>query len=104
MPYTRPIRRFYLTPPKLWTFILSLILALVAVLAVYGHFAPLHPINGFLTLLIAWLILAAGVLIRGISLGAVSRLTRLVRTPRAYSATCQICRGRSPTILENRWM
>jgi hypothetical protein len=26
----------------------------------------LHPINGFLTLLIAWLILAAGVLIRGI--------------------------------------
>jgi hypothetical protein len=66
MPYTRPIRRFYLTPPKLWTFILSLILALVALLAVYGHFAPLHPINGFLTLLIAWLILAAGVLIRGI--------------------------------------
>jgi hypothetical protein len=36
------------------------------VLAVYGHFAPLHLINGFLTLLIAWLILAAGVLIRGI--------------------------------------
>jgi CHASE2 domain-containing sensor protein len=66
MPYTRPIRRFYLTPPKLWTFIISLVLAIIAVLAVYGHFAPLHPINGFLTLLIAWIILVAGVLVRGI--------------------------------------
>jgi hypothetical protein len=65
MPYTRPIRRFYLTPPKLVTFVISLVLAVVAVLAVYGHFAPLHGINGFVILMVAWLVLAAGTLIRG---------------------------------------
>jgi purine-cytosine permease-like protein len=56
----------FLTAPKLLTFIISLVLAVIAVLAIYGHFAPLRSIDGFLTLLIAWLILAAGVLIRGI--------------------------------------
>jgi len=66
MPYTRPIRRFYLTPPKLVTFVISLVLAVVAVLAVYGHFAPLHGINGFVILMVAWLVLAAGTLIRGV--------------------------------------
>jgi hypothetical protein len=66
MPYTRPVRRFYLTPPKLLTFIVSLVLAIVAVLAVYGHFAPLHGVNGFIILMIAWLVLAAGALVRGI--------------------------------------
>jgi len=65
MPYTRPIRRFYLIPPKLVTFVISLVLAVVAVLAVYGHFAPLHGINGFVILMVAWLVLAAGTLIRG---------------------------------------
>ncbi len=66
MPYTRPVRRFYLTPPKLITFVVSLILAIVALLAVYGHFAPLHGINGFMILMTAWLLLAAGTLVRGI--------------------------------------
>ncbi len=66
MPYTRPTRRFYLTPPKLVTFVISLVLAIVALLTVYGHFAPLHEINGFLVLLVAWIVLAAGTLVRGI--------------------------------------
>jgi predicted MFS family arabinose efflux permease len=66
MSYTRWSRRFYLTPPKLLTFIISVVLALIAVVAVYGYFGPLHSINGFVTLLIAWLVLVAGVLIRGL--------------------------------------
>jgi hypothetical protein len=66
MPYTRAIRRFYLTPPRVLTFIVSLVLAIVAVLAVYGHLAMLHGISGFVLLLVAWIILAAGALIRGI--------------------------------------
>jgi hypothetical protein len=66
MPYTRPIRRFYLTPPRVLTFIISLVLAVLAVVAVYGHLAALHGINGFVILLVAWLVLAAGALIRGI--------------------------------------
>jgi hypothetical protein len=66
MPYTRPIRRFYLTPPRLPTFIISLVLAVFAAVTVYGHFAQLHGVNGFVILLIAWGVLTAGVLIRGI--------------------------------------
>jgi hypothetical protein len=66
MPYTRPVRRFYLTPPKVLTFIISLVLAILAVLAVYGHLVPLHGINGFVFLLVAYLVLAAGTLVRGI--------------------------------------
>ena len=37
MPYTRPIRRFYLTPPAVPTFVISALLAVLALLAVYGH-------------------------------------------------------------------
>jgi hypothetical protein len=66
MPYTRPMRRFYLTPPRVVTFVISLVLAALAVLAMYGHPAALHGINGFVILLVAWLALAAGTLVRGI--------------------------------------
>jgi hypothetical protein len=66
MPYTRPIRRFYLTPPKLGTFLVSFVLAIIALLAAYNHLTLPHPLTAFLTLLIAWLVLVAGVLIRGI--------------------------------------
>jgi hypothetical protein len=66
MPYTRPIRRFYLTPPAIPTFVISVLLALVALLAVYGHIPQLHSIGGFTILLIAYLILLAGTLLRGI--------------------------------------
>ena len=66
MPYTRPIRRFYLTAPRVVTFVVSIVLALLALLIVYGHVAQLHGINGFLILLIAYVVLLAGTLLRGV--------------------------------------
>jgi hypothetical protein len=66
MPYTRPIRRFYLTPPSVPIFFISLVLALLAVIAVYGHVAVLHASYGFVVLLIAYIVLLVGVLFRGI--------------------------------------
>jgi hypothetical protein len=66
MPYTRPIRRFYLTPPSLPIFLVSVVLAILAVLAVYGHMSIFNASYAFLVLLIAYLVLLAGVLLRGI--------------------------------------
>ena len=66
MPYTRPIRRFYLTPPAIPTFVVSVLIAVLAVLAVYGHIPQLHSIGGFTLMLIAYLILLVGTLFRGI--------------------------------------
>jgi hypothetical protein len=66
MPYTRPIRRFYLTPPAIPTFVVSVLLAVLALLAVYGHIAQLHSIGGFTILLIAYVILLLGTLLRGV--------------------------------------
>ena len=66
MPYTRPVRRFYLTPPSLFTFVVSLVLALIAVLATYGRLVLFRGINSFLILLVAYLVLLAGTLFRGI--------------------------------------
>jgi hypothetical protein len=66
MPYTRPYRRFYLTPPTVPTFIISVLLALVAVMAVYGHFALLRGVSSFVLLLIAYVVLVIGNLLRGV--------------------------------------
>jgi hypothetical protein len=66
MPYTRPIRRFYLTPPAIPTFVISVLLAVLALLAVYGHFPQLHSIGGFTILLIAYVVLLLGTLLRGV--------------------------------------
>ena len=66
MPYTRPIRRFYLTPPAIPTFVVSVFLAVLALLAVYGHIAQLHSIGGVTILLIAYVILLLGTLLRGV--------------------------------------
>jgi hypothetical protein len=66
MAYTRPIRRFYLTPPAVPTFAISVFLAVLAVLAVYGHIPQLHSIGGFTLLLIAYVILLLGTLLRGV--------------------------------------
>jgi hypothetical protein len=66
MPYTRPYRRFYLTPPAVPTFVISVLLAIVAVLAVYGHFALLRGVSAFAILLIAYVILLLGNLLRGV--------------------------------------
>jgi hypothetical protein len=66
MPYSRPIRRFYLTPPSFLTFAISVVLALLAVLATYGHLALLKGVSSFVLLLIAYLVLLAGALFRGL--------------------------------------
>ena len=66
MPYTRPYRRFYLTPPAIPTFVISVLLAIVAVLAVYGHLVLLHGVSAFLILLIAYVVLVIGNLLRGV--------------------------------------
>jgi len=65
MPYTRPIRRFYLTPPTMMTFVISVVLAVIAVMATYGHLALLKGVSAFVVLLIAYLVLLAGTLLRG---------------------------------------
>lgn len=66
MPYSRPIHRFYLTAPRVPTFILSIVLALLAVLTAYGHVPQLHGISSFVVLLIAYVIMLVGTLLRGI--------------------------------------
>jgi len=65
MPYTRPIRRFYLTPPTMMTFVISVVFAVIAVMATYGHLALLKGVSSFVILLIAYLVLLAGTLLRG---------------------------------------
>lgn len=55
------------TPPTLTTFAVSAVLALLALLVTYGGTSiPLVSGNAFLTLLIAWIVLAAGVLMPGL--------------------------------------
>ena len=66
MPYSRPISRFYLTAPKVPTFVLSVVLALLAVFAAYGHIPQLHGISSFAVLLIAYVVLLVGTLLRGV--------------------------------------
>jgi hypothetical protein len=66
MPYTRPIRRFYLTPPAVPTFLISVLLAVVALLAAYGHLTVLHGVSAFTIMLIAYVILLLGVMLRGV--------------------------------------
>ena len=66
MPYTRPMRRFYLTAPRFVTFAVSLLLAVLALLIAYGHVVELHGVSGFVVLLIAYAMLLAGILLRGV--------------------------------------
>jgi hypothetical protein len=66
MPYTRPIRRFYLTPPTVPTFLVSVLLALLAVFAVYGHVSIFKASSAFLVLLLAYIVLVIGNLFRGV--------------------------------------
>ena len=66
MPYTRPMRRFYLTPPSVPVFAISVVLAILAVLAVYGHMSIFNASYAFLVLLVAYIVLLVGVLLRGI--------------------------------------
>jgi len=66
MPYTRPIRRFYLTPPTVPIFLVSVVLALLAVFAVYGHVSIFKASSAFVVLLLAYIVLVIGNLFRGV--------------------------------------
>ena len=61
MPYSS---RFYLTPPSIPVFLISIVLALWAVLATYAQIAALKTAHAFLILLIAYLVLLAGAVFR----------------------------------------
>ena len=62
MPYSRP--RFFLTPPSVPVFLISIVLAIWAVLAIYGQIAALKTAHAFLILLIGYLVLLAGTVFR----------------------------------------
>ena len=68
MPYARSHRRFYLTPPSLPLFLISLVLAIFAVLVTYAHLSTsiIHASQAFTVLVVAYLVLLVGVLFRGI--------------------------------------
>jgi hypothetical protein len=61
-------RSFELTPPSFVVFIISVILALAAVLVHYGHVSvPLITVSHvFDVLVVAYVVMLAGVLFRGI--------------------------------------
>jgi hypothetical protein len=59
-------RHRYLTPPAVWTFGISIVLALIALAAANLHLTQLREVNSFVLLLIAYLVLVAGVLFPGI--------------------------------------
>jgi hypothetical protein len=56
---------FWLTPPSRAVFILSVFLALLALLVRYAHVAPVVSTYTFETLLVAFLLLLAGNLFHG---------------------------------------
>jgi hypothetical protein len=65
MPYAR-VRHFYLTPPSVPLFIVSITLAALAVLVVYGHVGLFRASYAFAVLPIAYVVLAIGCLFRGV--------------------------------------
>ena len=58
--------RNYLTAPTLPVFLISVVMALAAVLVVYGKVALFGSAHAFLVLLIAYIVLAAACLFRGV--------------------------------------
>jgi hypothetical protein len=56
----------YLTPPTVPVFLISVVLALAAALVVYGKVAIFNSAHAFLVLLIAYIVLAAACLFRGV--------------------------------------
>jgi hypothetical protein len=66
MPYRRS--GFTLTPPRVVTFVISLALALLAILVHYGHISVpiINSARVFDVLAIAYVILTAAVLLRGV--------------------------------------
>jgi len=52
------------TPPTVWIFFVSVVLAVLAVLVTYGHVSLFRSSYAFLVLLIAYVVLAIGCLFR----------------------------------------
>jgi hypothetical protein len=63
MPYARA-RRFFLTPPSVPIFFISVLLALLAVLVTYGYVSAIRSSYAFAVLLIGYLLLVIGCLFR----------------------------------------
>ena len=59
---------FVLTPPSIWIFAISLALAVIALLVRYGgvHVPIINAARVFDVLAIAYVLLTAGVLVRGV--------------------------------------
>jgi hypothetical protein len=59
---------FVLTPPSIWIFAISLVLAVLALLVRYGgvHVPIINASRVFDVLAIAYVLLTAGVLVRGV--------------------------------------
>ena len=59
---------FVLTPPSIWIFAISLVLAVLALLVRYGgvHVPIINAARVFDVLAIAYVLLTAGVLVRGV--------------------------------------
>jgi len=55
-----------LSAPKIITFVVSIIIAAVAVVIHYANISIPHVHSGFVVLLVAYVILAAGNLLRGV--------------------------------------
>jgi hypothetical protein len=58
---------FEITPPARVTLIISVVLAVLAVIIRFAHIElPVFPTHGFLILLVGYLVLLAGNLLRGV--------------------------------------
>jgi hypothetical protein len=63
MPFAR-VRRFYLTPPSLWVFAISVVLAVIAVLVNYRYIGVFRLSYAFPVLLLGYVLLVIGCLFR----------------------------------------
>ena len=58
--------QFELSAPRIVTFIVSVIIAVVAIIVHYAQLSIPHVHSGFVVLLVGYLVLAAGNLFRGV--------------------------------------
>jgi hypothetical protein len=63
MPYARA-RRFFLTPPSVPVFFISVLLAILALLVMYGYVSAIRASSAFLVLMIGYIVLVIGCLFR----------------------------------------
>ena len=63
MPYARA-RRFFLTPPSVPVFVISIVLAILALLVTYGYVPAIRSSHAFVVLLVGYALLMIGCLFR----------------------------------------